>query len=76
MLPVRLPWKTLRHDICRHFRCRQIGRSNDIALAGVSDEMVSHAYMLGSLVKLRVLRKLDSALVVGEDFLWIGIQAE
>ena len=74
MSPVDFPRKALRHDIRRHFRCWEVGRTNSIAFTGISDKMVSYPNVLGSLVELRILCELNSALVVDKDFLRIGIQ--
>ena len=61
---------------CRHFGCWKVGGANSVALAGVSDKVVSYPYVLCALVELRVLCKLNSALVIDKDFLWVGIKAE
>jgi len=76
MFPMSLLWKTLRHDICRHLGCWKVGGENSIALAGISDKVTPYPYVLCALVELRVLCKLNSALVVNKDFLWVGIKAE
>jgi len=76
MFPVGLPWEALRHHICRHLVCWKVGGTNSIALAGISDKLISYPHMLCALVELRVLCKLNSALVVDKDFLWVGVKAE
>jgi len=76
MFPVGLLWEALRHDIWHHLGCWKVGGANSVALTGISEKVVSYPYVLCALVKLRVLCKLNSALVVNKDFLWVGVKAE
>jgi len=64
--------EVLRHDVGEHVRCRKVCGFDGVPFAGVTDEVEADTDVLGVLMELRVLCKLDCILVIDKDLLGLG----
>ena len=72
VLPVSVSSEVLRHDVGEHVGFRKVCGFDGVPFAGVTDEMEWDTDMLGALMELRVLCKLDCTLVIDKDLLGLG----
>ena len=62
----------LRHDVGEHVGCRKVCGFDSVPFAGIMDEVEADTDVLGALMELLVLCKLDCTLVIDEDLLGLG----
>ena len=56
--------EVLRHNVGEHVGCRKVCGFDGIPFAGVTEEVEAGTDVLGTLMELRVLCKLDCTLVI------------
>ena len=71
-LPVSVSREVLRHDVSEHVGCRKVCCFDGVPFAGITDEVERDTDVLGTLLELRVLCKLDCTLVIDEDLQGLG----
>ena len=64
--------EVLRHDVGEHVGCRKVRGFDGVLFAGIMDEVEADTDVLGALMELRVLCKLDCTLIIDEDLLGLG----
>ena len=64
MLPVSVSREILRHDVGEQFGCWKVCCFYGVPFAGITDEVEADTDVLGALMELRVLCKLDCTLVI------------
>ena len=64
--------EVLRHDVGEHVRCQKVCRFDGVPFAGITDEVEADTDVIGTLMELRVLCKLDCTLVIDKDLLGLG----
>ena len=64
VLPVNASREVLRHAVGEHLGGREVCSFDGVPFAGIMDEVEEDADVLGALMELRVLCKLDCTLVV------------
>ena len=72
VLPVSVAREVLCHDVGEHVRCRKVCGFNGVSFAGITDEVEADTDVLGALMELGVLCKLNCTLVIDEDLLGLG----
>ena len=72
VLPVRVSREVLRHDVGEHVGGRGVCSFDGVPFAGIMVEVEVDADVLGALLELRVLYKLDCTLVVDKYLLGLG----
>jgi len=72
MLPVGVLREVLHHDVGEHVGCRKVCCFHGVPFAGITEEVEADTEVLGALMELRVLCKLDCTLVIDEDLLGLG----
>jgi len=64
--------EVLCHDVGEHVGCRKVCGFHGVPFAGIKDEVEVDTDVLGALMNLRVLCKLDCTLVIDKDLLGLG----
>jgi len=72
MLPVSVSREILRHDVGKQFGCWKVCCFDGVLFAGITDEVEADTDVLGALMELRVLCKLDCTLVIDENLPGLG----
>ena len=61
--------EVLRHDVGENVGCRKVCGFDGVPFAGITDDVEADSDVLGALMELRVLCKLDCTLIIDEDSL-------
>jgi len=64
--------EVFRYDVGEHVGCRKVCGFDGVPFQGVTDKVEADTDVLGALVKLWVLCKLDCTLVIDKDLLGLG----
>jgi len=64
--------EVLHHDVGKYGGCRKVSGFDGVPFAGIMDEVEVNTDVLGVLIELRMLCKLDCTLVINEDLLGLG----
>jgi len=72
MLPVSVSREVLCHDVSEHLGCGKVCGFDGVPFAGITDEVEVDTDVLGALMELKVLCKLDYSLVIDKDLLGLG----
>ena len=72
VFPVGVLREVLRHDVSEHVGCQKVCGFDGVLFVGITDKVEVDTDVLGALMKLRVLCKLDCILVIDKDLLGLG----